>query len=250
MSPRIQIFANTSGLSTEDELSIPENNRRHLLQVLRLKDGASVTVVCERTRRVCECEISSKESTLRIISANAAEDEPTAVKSVAFALCKGKKNDLVCEKLTELGAENIIFWGADRSVSRLKSEKDEKQKLDRWQRIAETASMQSGRTALPSIHFCATSTDLISLYNDLAHSDSLKLVFTISEGAEPMRNFAPPASGAHLLIGPEGDFSDRELADFTNNGFSPATLGKNILRAETAALTAAAIAQGLWGFRE
>jgi 16S rRNA (uracil1498-N3)-methyltransferase len=250
VAPRIQIFADTKNTGEGSSFPFPEEHKQHLLKVLRLSDGDTVAVICHESNRLCQCSISSSRTKLTIVEALPLQPTKSALTSVAVALCKGKKNELILEKLTELGAEHILFWVAERSISRVKSDKDRDTKIARFEKLAESAAMQSSRTTIPKVTLCCHQEDLLSVYKEIAREDSLKLLLSLAPEARLLRNFATSSAGVHLLIGPEGDLTDREAAEFISNGFKPTSLGSFILRSETAAIASAAIVQGLWGFDE
>lgn len=148
-------------------------------------------------------------------------------------LLKGEKMDLVIQKATELGVSEIVPVVTERSQVR------ETRKIPRWTKIAEEASRQAGRNSVPRIHETVE-------FEALQGASSAKgIVFWEQGGGDfsgALRRFE--GTGAiSLFAGPEGGFSEREIAAATEKGFLVATLGKRILRAETAAIAAIAITQ-------
>jgi len=144
---------------------------------------------------------------------------PASQLTVAFSLVKGSKPELVVQKLTELGIDRIVALEADRSVVRWDGAKVDKA-TQRWERIAREASMQSHRVRLPDIAGVMTSEEFLmgGSHVALAHFDG------------------SPVNNSHhtVAIGPEGGWSDREL-ELANQRVE---LGRTVLRAETAAITA------------
>lgn len=235
-------------ISIGSKLPIKECDAHHLINVLRLKNGASLVAVCTRTGEEFDALLLKTTSTaVQIIGELQAVRPPGCVRSIAFPLCKGKKNDLVCEKATELGVETILFWAAERSVVRPAPD-GETRRMERWRKIAESAAKQCRSPQIPEIKFLRNSNELIEYYQTTTETESLKIVMALTPEAKLLRNLATSLAGVHLLLGPEGDLTPRELADFIDNGFLPASLGPYTLRAETAAIAAIATAQGLWGF--
>ncbi len=152
-------------------------------------------------------------------------------------LLKGEKMDLVVQKATELGVQEIIPVVTERSQLR------ETRKIPRWARIAEEASRQAGRNSVPRIHQTAD-------FEGLPPGPPANGVIFWEQGGDNLRVVLKQcgARGAiSLFTGPEGGFSEKEIASAAEKGFLVATLGQRILRAETAAITAVAITQFVLG---
>jgi 16S rRNA (uracil1498-N3)-methyltransferase len=158
---------------------------------------------------------------------------------VATAIPKGERADWMVEKLSEVGVDELIPLECDRSVVVPAGTA----KMDRWQRIATESAKQSRRRAVMRIGSIAKSADV-----DL--SGSVALLLTSQDDApsivDQLLNRSLVGS-VLLLIGPEGGWSDRELVDFQSRGASPARLTNTILRTETAAVVAGAIACSILG---
>ncbi|MBI5632734.1 MAG: 16S rRNA (uracil(1498)-N(3))-methyltransferase [Nitrospirae bacterium] len=153
-------------------------------------------------------------------------------------LLKGEKMDLVIQKATELGVKEIAPVVTERSQVR------ETRKLQRWQKIAEEASRQCGRNMIPLIHEPA------AYEAALAGQDRGRGIICWEKGQAPFSAAADAFKGEKkivLCIGPEGGFSEKEVKTAKGCGLTIASLGRRILRAETAALTAVALAQYVLG---
>jgi 16S rRNA (uracil1498-N3)-methyltransferase len=161
-----------------------------------------------------------------------------AVASLTFALCKGKHNDLVCEKATELGVGRIIFWCAERSVVRVGSREEGQHKVARWRKIAESAAAQCGRRDIPEIHLVTDPPALIEGLTTYAPPNHRRFCCSLGPEALPLRKVQPLLSPSHLVIGPEGALTTAEEEMFVGLGFERITLGPLRLRSETAAITA------------
>ena len=165
----------------------------------------------------------------------------TGVDTLLFALCKGSHNDEVCEKATELGISSICFFQAERSVVIAKNTES---KISRWNKIAEAASRQSGRTTIPRI------TSALSLKEAIATLPAghtlLKIVGSLAKQAMSLSQIHPLAKSSCLLIGPEGDFSPAEEEILLVNDFKFISFGNARLRSETAALAGIAMIQALY----
>jgi 16S rRNA (uracil1498-N3)-methyltransferase len=150
---------------------------------------------------------------------------PTSPITIAFALVKGQKPELVVQKLTELGVDEIIPFVADRSVVRWDEERS-RRNTDRLRRIAAEASMQSRRVWLPMVREITTFDSLMAEGG-----------FVIADRDGEL----PSAKTSSVMIGPEGGWSDSERERFSE----VVRLGSGVLRAETAAFAAASIMSAL-----
>jgi 16S rRNA (uracil1498-N3)-methyltransferase len=148
--------------------------------------------------------------------------------------------DLVIQKTVELGVKEIIPVITERSQVR------ETRKLLRWQKIAEEASRQSGRSIIPVIHDALAFDKVFLSVPDLQRKG---IVFWETGGEELKSVFESMKDGINIDIftGPEGGLSEHEVQSSLNNGFVAATLGKRILRAETAAISAVSLVQYVLG---
>jgi 16S rRNA (uracil1498-N3)-methyltransferase len=159
---------------------------------------------------------------------------------LAFALAKGEKVEWVVQKGTELGLSRIVPWEAERSVVRLEGSRAE-ERTKRWRRIAEEAARQCGRADVPEIRAPAT---LVELVAELP--PGLLPVLFHGEGGAPVARL-PDAPGAVAIVGPEGGLTPAELGTLERAGAVRASLGPRTLRAETAAVAAAALLQARFG---
>ena len=151
-------------------------------------------------------------------------------------LLKGEKMDLIIQKTVELGVKEIIPVITERSQVR------ETRKLLRWQKIAEEASRQSGRSVLPVIHGAIAFDRIFEGVPDLRRKG---IVFWEMGGDQLHHIFdtIKDSIDIDILTGPEGGLSENEVQCSVNNGFVVATLGKRILKAETAAISAVSLVQ-------
>ena len=146
--------------------------------------------------------------------------------------------DLLIQKAVELGVTRIIPIQTERCVVRLKVDKVAK-RIDHWQKIANHACGQSGRSVIVDISLPQTLTELL---NESNHNG-----FVLHHRATDNLQTMEKQSKATILIGPEGGLSDTEIKQAIEAGFRPLLLGKRILRTETASLVAIANMQLLWG---
>lgn len=201
-------------------------DRHHLLRVLRLRAGEIVTVSDGAGRwRWCRFGTGAG-ATLEPAGEVEVDPGPSPPVGVGIALTKGSKPELAVQKMTELGVDLVVPFAAERSVVRWTDDQAVAH-VERWRRVAREAAMQSRRTWLPEIAPVTT-------FEALVGRPGTAL-------AAP--GGGPPSPYAHslVLVGPEGGWSDDELAAADAAGRARVRLGPHVLRAETAAITAATL---------
>ena len=207
-------------------------------RVLRLKPGEAVTV-CDGSGTEYACtveELSDAGLTLRL-GASSAVLEPSVAATLFVAFAKGDRLEHVIQKGTELGMAELVIFPSERCVSRPDA-KNLPKKLERWQRIAASAAEQSQRGIIPKIR---TAESWAAALRE-ASARELAVLFYENERARTFR--AAIEEGrfrtAALVTGPEGGFSEKEVAQAEQAGLHICTLGSRILRCETAPLCALA----------
>lgn len=218
----------------QDSFCLTDENAAHA-KVLRLKQGEEV-LVCDGQGKECVCTVahySDASFSVRVIERRDSAAEAEVRVSVYMALPKGDKLEHVIQKATELGAYEIITFPTARCVSR-PDDKSLKKKLERWQKIAASAAEQSGRGRIPEV-ICLNSYD--AALRRAAQADK-PILFYENEHAVTLRQ---GLSGANyktvsLLSGPEGGFEEAEIRHAREVGMLICTLGRRILRCETAPL--------------
>lgn len=203
----------------------------HLARVLRLRTGEAVTVAdgagVWRPYRVTE--VAAPGVHLEATAAIRQEPTPSRRLAVAFALTKGDKPDLVVQKLTELGVDRIAPVLAERSVSRPDPDRAGSA-AERWRRIAREAARQCRRATLPAVEDVAP----------LAALSGHPGLVVAERGGLPAEDLgSPPGDEVLVVVGPEGGLADPEVDALAP--WARLDLGPHILRAETAAIAAAAI---------
>ena len=252
--------APSHALITGDEL-------KHLRSVLRLKEGDAVSVLDGRGnewRGVIE-NLGMMVARVRIIEKAEGEVEaPLRVRLLA-ALTKGTKPEFTVEKATELGATDIVFYSAERSVAILKGEDKDEKKLKRLNKVALSALKQCGRRVLPKIGLARNLDEAVAtiegieggirivLHKGEAGGASLDLnaigdlkVIDLKEALGGLKG-NDKDGGLTILIGPEGGLTEAELEQALGAGFISASLGPRTLRSETAAIAALAVVQSELG---
>ena len=207
--------------------------------VLRLKEGEQVCVCDGQGREAvcCVLRITQKFTDLEVTNRCESTTEAAVQVRVYMAFAKSDKLEHVIQKATELGAFEIIAFPSARCVSK-PDEKSLKKKLERWQKIAASAAEQSGRGRIPEVRVLpsykaaleeAVKSDKALLFYENEHAVTLKMA--LSAGAYRT---------VSLLTGPEGGLEEREVEQAKEAGLQVCTLGKRILRCETAPLCALA----------
>lgn len=211
----------------------------HIKNVLRMKAGEEISVSngVDGKEYRCGIEAFSEDEViceLRFVKEDGVE-LPSKV-CLFQGLPKADKMELIVQKAVELGVSEIIPVSAGRSVVKL-DEKKAKARVGRWQGIAEAAAKQSRRGIVPKV------TEVMSMKEAVAYAGSLDVKLIPYELAEDMGKTKDIISGIRpgesvaVFVGPEGGFEEKEIVEAMEQGFFPITLGKRILRTETAGFT-------------
>lgn len=219
-----------------DIVTLTGENAQHAW-VLRLKEGEQV-VACDGQGREALCEVSTiaqKKTELQIIERRESASEASVRVSVYMAFAKSDKLEHVIQKATELGACEIVAFPSARCVSR-PDDKSLKKKLERWQKIAASAAEQSGRGSIPEVRTLGSYAEAL---REAAEADK-PLFFYENEHAVTLKMALSesPYKTVSILTGPEGGLEEREVEQARTAGLTVCTLGKRILRCETAPLCA------------
>ena len=226
-------FFVTPGEMTGNTIELTGENAAHA-KVLRLKAGEQV-LVCDGEGAECLCAVMDSNWNLEVLERRQSDTEPGVRVSVYMAFPKADKLEHVIQKATELGVYEIVAFPSARCVSR-PDEKSLKKKLERWQRIAASAAEQSGRGRVPEVVVLGSfaealnrgkETDLPMLFYENERATTLHMALTAGE-----------YKSAALLTGPEGGLEEKEVEKAMDAGWKVCTLGKRILRCETAPLCA------------
>ncbi len=219
---------------------IRDEDAKHLGGVLRAKEG-DIVEVCDGRGMDYSCvikEVGKTEILMEIESARPTESEPKTKITLFQGLPKADKMELIIQKCVEIGVWRIVPVAAERSVVRLEG-KDAGKKLERWRKISLSAAKQSGRGIIPEIGEIVSFKEAVKM---AACFDGAAIPYE-KEEKNGIKEYANSFDGSSLglFIGPEGGFDDREIEFAVKNNISPVTLGKRILRTETAAMVSAAI---------
>ena len=219
-----------------DAITLTGENAQHAW-VLRLKEGEQV-MVCDGEGREALCTVTSitqKITELAVVKRRNATTEAAVRVSVYMAFAKSDKLEHVIQKATELGAYEIVAFPSARCVSR-PDDKSLKKKLERWQKIAASAAEQSGRGRIPEVRTLGSFGEALG---EAAQADK-PLFFYENEQAVTLKMALSESSyrTVSILTGPEGGLEEREVEQAREAGLTVCTLGKRILRCETAPLCA------------
>ena len=217
-----------------DNFILSNSDIHHIKKVMRCKNNDKIEIVYDK--KVYVCNIDEIETlTLSIIDSYEEDRESNINLTIAVSLVQEQKFDLILQKLTELGVTNIIPLKTERSIVKIDSTKEEKKKL-RWETICKEASEQSHRTSIPTIEKIMTMKELISNKKDL------NLICSLNDKTKSLNSYLTnDVKEILFVIGPEGGFSPKEEEFLMDNGFKCTTLGKRVLRVETAAICVASI---------
>ena len=211
---------------------------KHISKVLRMRQGEELVII-DNNRTQHECRISditSDSVAVEIISTKPCENEPIVEVTLYQALPKSDKMDFIIQKCVELGITKIVHVISSRCISRPDS-KSLAKKQERWQKIALQAAMQSRRGIIPKVCECVS----FEKAAELTQANEKTIIF-YELGGEHIGNIIPNTpKNIGMFIGSEGGFEQSEVDLIINNGGSAATLGKRILRAETAPLAALSV---------
>jgi 16S rRNA (uracil1498-N3)-methyltransferase len=218
---------------------------RHLQRVLRLREGDQVTLFDDAGREHAGVitNLSPRVAVVRVTASTVPRRESTLAITLYQGIPKGRKMDLVVEKVTELGVHSVVPFSSAFSLG---AGTGAATKRERWERIAVSAAKQSGRTTVPSIAKPITFHEVVTA----APAHDVRLLFFEGRDAVPFATVADPATrpkSAAVVVGPEGGFSRDEIAAARDAGFAVVAMGPRILRTETAALVAATLVQARWG---
>lgn len=228
---------------TDVEIRLPDSEAHHAARVLRVRPGEPVLILdgAGGEHRGEISDIGRREVTIRLTEHRRLPDRPFEI-TLVQAIAKGPAMEGLLHRAVELGCARVVPLVSERSVSR---PDDAAAKQERWQTVSIEAAKQSGNPWLMTVDLPVSAGTWIAR----PHRYDLILVASLEE-APQRAQFAlqrhcdgkgsPPRSVA-VLIGPEGDFSPAEYADFRACGAQPISLGRHVLRVETAAIAALAL---------
>ncbi len=214
------------------EIELAEDAANHVGRVLRMQTGAELVLFngdgFNYPAQIVEA--GKKNVRVKLVAANNNPVESPLRIHLGQGISRGDRMDFAIQKAVELGVTEITPLFTERCGVKLDAERLQK-RTEQWQKIAISACEQSGRSVVPIVH------PALSLDKWLAQNTN-ELKLTLDPWAKDTIKTLRPVSALRLVIGPEGGFSDREVALTTQAGFVAVQLGPRVLRTETAALTA------------
>jgi 16S rRNA (uracil1498-N3)-methyltransferase len=227
-------------------LKVEGSEVRHIRRVLRLKVGDRV-VLFDGSAKEYEgiiVEESPSSVMIKVEDILSPPKESPLEITLAQSLLKGEKMEYLIQKATELGIKKIVPFFSSRSVPLLDKSK-KLRRYHRWEKIAIEACKQCGRTAVPKVEPLQNYSEMLGM----APSESLRLILWEKKG-QGLKEVLKGSNGKakiFFVVGPEGGMSDEEVGEAQRAGFIPITLGKRILRSETAGLCFLSVLQYEWG---
>lgn len=215
----------------------------HIKNVLRMKPGEEISISNGLDGKDYRCGIEELKEEEILCTLRFIKEEGVELPSKVYlfqGLPKADKMEMIIQKAVELGVYEIIPVACKRSVVKL-DEKKAKSKILRWQGIAEAAAKQSRRAIIPRIQ------DVMSFQKAAAYSENAQvrmIPYELAEGMENTRELIGglrPGQDVAVFIGPEGGFAQEEIDCAGERGIVPITLGRRILRTETAGMTVLSI---------
>ncbi len=220
-----------------DIIEIMGEDVNHIRNVLRMKNGEKF-MLCDGagTDYLCELSGSKERNLVATVLEEKKSDTELPVRLVLFqGLPKKDKMELIIQKAVELGAAEIVPVMTKRTIVKTEGGKEEK-KLTRWQAIAESAAKQSGRGVIPTVAKVHTWKEALASMKDLDYN---VILYENAEGMKPTAECLKDAGkkgSIGIFVGPEGGFTEEEVTQCKEQGAECLSLGKRILRTETAGL--------------
>ncbi len=222
-----------------NDIIITGSDVNHIKNVLRMKVGEELSVSNGTDQKEYRCGIEEFREESILCRLRFIKEDRLELPSKVYlfqGLPKADKMELIIQKAVELGVYEVIPVAAKRSVVKL-DEKRAAGKLARWQGIAEAAAKQSKRRIIPQIH------TVMSMEKAAAYASAMDIrliPYELAEGMEKTKELISslrPGQTIAVFIGPEGGFEESEIRLAVESGICPVTMGKRILRTETAGLT-------------
>ena len=218
---------------------ITGNDVNHIKNVLRMQPGEEIAVSNGEDGKEYRCGIENLYEDEIICSLRFVKEDGVELPSKIYlfqGLPKADKMELIVQKAVELGVYEIIPVATKRAVVKL-DQKKAKSKIAPWQTISEAAAKQSKRRIVPEIHSVMSFKEAVKYAKDM----QVKVIpYELAEGMEKTRELIEnikPGQEIAIFIGPEGGFDEGEIQAALEHGIEPITLGKRILRTETAGFT-------------
>ena len=245
-------------LPEHTRIALPDAVSHHALRVLRLKEGSPLVLFNGQGGQIAgELDAEGKRGFARLGAHDPREAESAGNITLVQGLASGDKMDWIIEKAVELGARRLVPIAARRSVLQLQGDRLQK-RMTHWQRIIESASEQCGRNRLMQLDAPVKLADFLAAeatHTAVNAQDRTRLTLLCHPGASYSLTDALKAAGliekpgnVTLLVGPEGGWSDEELAAAQAHALTPVAFGSRVLRTETAGSALIAAISALCGW--
>lgn len=235
-----QFFVKPSQININDKsVIIIGSDVNHIKNVLRMKPGEEISVSNGLDGKEYRCGIVALEPDRILCELRFVKEDGVELPAKVYlfqGLPKADKMELIIQKAVELGVYSIIPVAAKRCVVKL-DEKKAAGKVVRWQGIAEAAAKQSKRAVIPRVTEVHSFAQAVKMATDM---DVRLIPYELADGMAKTRekiDSLKPGQSIAVFIGPEGGFEEAEIQEACKNGIEPVTLGKRILRTETAGMT-------------
>ncbi len=222
----------------EDEIIITGSDVNHIKNVLRMRVGEKL-IICNGQGKDFYCIIADMSSDGVRVQIEKEEETATELKTKLYlfqGLPKKDKMELIIQKAVELGVHEIIPVITKRTIVKIEDKKKEQKKMERWETISLSAAKQSMRGLIPTIKEPMSYKEALKYAKNL---DAAIIPFEHAEGMNATKSLIKDMKGKKsigIFIGPEGGYEDDEITTAISEGVTPITLGKRILRTETAGL--------------
>ena len=222
-------------------VSIAGEEAKHILSVMRMSTGDEI-VVCDGKNHDFLCRIAETGKGFleaEIVERHLCETEAETEITLFQGLPNSDKMEFIIQKCVEIGVKRIVPVSTERAVVKIEKGGKEGKKLERWRKIAEAAAKQSGRGIIPDISGVISFSEAVKEASFLENA----IIPYENEKETGIKDFIKKAKkgSVGIFIGPEGGLSENEIKTAVENGIVPVTLGKRILRTETAGMVACAI---------
>lgn len=229
-------------LSPDSVVELPDNVVRHL-NVLRVKNTEEIVLFNGNGKAYPALPevLEKRRASVRILREEATDNESPLNITLVQAVSAAERMDFTLQKSVELGVAEIRPVISERCVVRLSGERAEK-RVARWQEIVVSACEQSGRNIVPKVLPLTTYAQALQQLPQ----ETTKLLMSLNR-AQKLSDVRPQSDKVVFMVGPEGGWTEKEEQQAFDAGFQSVTLGKRVLRTETASLAAIATMQTLWG---
>ena len=241
-----KFFVSNKEILNNEKIIIENEDYNHIKNVLRknINDELYICNIDDGKNYLCKIiEIKDGKITLNIESTLISNSESNLDITIFQGLPKADKMELIIQKSVELGVNNIVPTIMKRCVVKIE-QKDKNKKIDRWQKIAQVASKQSGRDKITKIAECIDIKDIVNIINEY---DTLLLAYeeektnSIKQEIQKLKELDKNSYKIAVIIGPEGGLAKEEVMLLKEAGAKVITLGNRILRTETVSLTISSI---------